>query len=165
MKLTYNDLQDIVRECVYRIYTKLPLYEYAVRRSEFVYRVSSLLPQIIENWCLIRYCTLTGRERTKEHWKTELNAHMSNIGYLSVKGNNKAEKRVKAIYEAFDERDFVGDCSERIFLYIENKFTNEKINLSDGIVKQVAKECSEALDDIANAMAEPTLIKGYIETI
>jgi hypothetical protein len=165
INLTYNDLHDIVRECVYRIYTKLPLYEYAVHRSDFVYRVSNLLPQIIENWCLIRFCTLSRRTQTKEHWKDELRAHMLNIGGLDIKGNNKVDKRLKAIYEGFNMRDLIGECSDRIFLYIEGKFNKENIDINNNIVKQVVVDCNKALKDIALAMAQPMTIREYIDSI
>lgn len=165
IRLTRNDLHDIVRECVYKIYTKLPLYEYAVHRSDFVYRVSNLLPQILENWCLVHFCTLSGRIQTKEHWKDELRAHMLNIGGLDIKGNNKVNKRLKAIYEGFEIRDLLGECSERIFLYIEGKFKKENIDTNNNIVEQVVSDCNNAMKDIALAMAQPTTIKEYIETI
>ena len=165
ISLTIEDLHDIIRESVYRLYTKLPLYEYAIHRSEFIYKVSNLLPQIIENWCLIRYCTLVGRKNTKKHWKDELIAHMLNVGGLDIKGNNKSEKRLKAIYDGFKLRDLVNDCSDRIFLYIENKFEREKINLNDDIVKKVVNDCNNALCDIAKAIAEPMTIRDYVNTI
>ena len=165
INLAQNDLRDIIRECVYRIYTKLPLYEYAVHRSDFVYRVSNLLPQIIENWCLIHFCTLSSREQTKEHWKDELMAHMLNIGGLDIKGNNKVEKRLKAIYEGFDMRDLVGECSEKIFLYIEGKFHKENIDVNNDIIKQVVADCNKALKDIALAIAQPITIRKYIDSI
>lgn len=165
IKLTQNNLRDIIRECIYRIYTKMPLYEYAVHRSEFVYRVSNLLPQILENWCLIHFCTLSERTQTKEHWKDELMTHMLNVGGLDIKGNNKAEKRLKAIYEGFETRDLLGECSEKIFLYIQGKFKKENIDVNSRIVKQVVADCNKELENIAKAMAQPTTIEEYIETI
>ena len=72
IRLTSNDLRDIVYETIYRVYSKLPLNEYFVNRSKFVDNVWHLSYQIVENWCLIHYCTLTGRVQTKEHWKKEL---------------------------------------------------------------------------------------------
>lgn len=165
INLTQKDLYDIIRECVYRIYTKLPLYEYAVHRSDFVNRVSNLLPQILENWCLVHYCTLVGRTETKEHWKEELRTHMLNVGGLDIKSNNKTNKRLKAIYEGFEIRDMIGDCSEKIFLYVEGKFQKENIDPKNEIVKQVIIDCTNSLNDIALAMAEPMTIVKYIQTI
>jgi hypothetical protein len=165
IKLTLNELNDLVKECVYRIYSKLPLYEYAVHRTDFVYRVSNLLPQILESWCLIHYCSLVGRTQTKEHWKDELFAHMSNIGGLEIKSNNKFKKRLKAIYEGFEIRDLPNKGTKQISFYIERKFISKGIDVNDNVFKQVVYDCYNSLKNIAEAIAEPLNIKEYIETI
>ena len=62
------------------------IFEIAYDRTEIKKRVEGLINQIIENWCLVKYCTLYDNEnRNKYHWKQELKAHLYNISLLSRK--------------------------------------------------------------------------------
>lgn len=166
IKLSMNDLRDIVYEVVYKCYSKLPLNEYFVKRSKFVDNVWHLSYQIIENWCLVHYCTLVGRTELKEHWKDELIAHLTNIGRDGIKANNSVGTRMKAIAEGFDYASLY-DGSERILQIVQDKFKQENINIDDAVI-QTVKDCSQAINDIAKVIAEYHVkigIREYVNTI
>lgn len=42
------------------------LFEMAYRRGVFKEKINCLLDQIIQNWCLVHYCTLVNREQLKK---------------------------------------------------------------------------------------------------
>ena len=49
------------------------IFEMAYDRKHLKKMVDGLFAQIIENWCLVRYCTLYDpNNTTKNHWKKEL---------------------------------------------------------------------------------------------
>lgn len=68
IRLTEERLNNIVKECVQRELSLIT--EYAIKRKEFKFHFYSLLPQIIQNWFLIHYCTVTN---------TEMNDFISNM--------------------------------------------------------------------------------------
>lgn len=150
IRLTEKELDRIIEE---KVNKKLSyLMEYAIPRSKFIDNTSSLVYQIIENWCLVRYCTLTSRESNKEHWAIELRAHMSNIGRDTIKGNDSYDSRIKAISEGFDAKDaFNGP--ERIMEIIKDKFKVETMYDNAEAVQQVAIDCSASIKEIIHHIA------------
>ena len=161
-----NDLRDIVYEVVYKCYSKLPLNEYFVKRSKFVDNVWHLSYQIVENWCLVHYCTLASRTELKEHWKDELIAHLTNIGRDGIKANNSVGTRTKAIAEGFDYASLY-DGSNRIMQIISTKFKKEQISIDDLVVK-TAEDFSNSINDIVKVLAEFHInygVEEYVNTI
>ena len=63
--LKENELKTLLSEYVYNALKNTTLLEYLIHRNKFVELCWSLSQQILENWCLIRYCTLTNRNETK----------------------------------------------------------------------------------------------------
>lgn len=153
IRLTEGDLHDIVRECVYKIYSSLPLYEYAYNRSKFIESVDALMPQIIQNWCLIRYCRITkSDDKTINHWKSELTAHLKNLCVMQLKGGNKPSKRLKAVKEAFGLMDYF-NRPEVIKMLCEDKFIEEGINPNTKESIATFEECFGELNNIASLIA------------
>lgn len=166
IKLTEQDLLSVIKESVYQVFKDNVLLEYAVSRKEFVRNVYNLSYQIIENWCLIHYCTLTKRTETKEHWKDELYAHIDNIVFDGIKSNNSPKSRLKAIIQAFDRADLYKDETV-IYNKVQRKFKKEGIKLDD-VFNIVVTDCFNSINDIANVLASAkneTEIEKYIETI
>lgn len=142
------------------------LLEYLITRSDFVEGAKNLVQQIIENWCLIRYCTLTNWNRPKTHWKTELKAHISNIGRGNIKGKNSIEIRTKAIAQGFEEGGVTEDAGV-ILKKISDKFSKEGIDVKSPIVSQVASDCASQYGTIISAIAEYQTINLnlYVDSI
>lgn len=161
-----NDLRDIIYEVIYKCYSKLPLNEYFIKRSKFVDNVWHLSYQIVENWCLVHYCTLVGRTELKEHWKDELIAHLTTIGREDIKANNSVGTRTRAIAEGFDYASLY-DGNNRIMQIISTKFKKEQIPIDELVVK-TAEDFSESINDIVKVLAEFHInygVEEYVNTI
>ena len=122
--------------------------------------------QILENWCLIHYCTLNGREETKTHWKNELWAHLDNIASKHIKGKDSGDTKRKAIIEAFEIEDLtdVELCANKIM----RKFLTEKIDITqDGLLRLANGFVSDVCRMITAIVEgfEGNAIHDYIETI
>lgn len=153
IRLTEEQLNQIVKNAVEKHVSML--MEYAIPRSKFVDDVWHLARQIIENWCLVHYCTLTNRTMTKEHWAKELRTHMTNIALTPIKGNNSADTRKKAIKEGLNVIElFKGP--EIINNVIYQKFTDENINVKSKEYMQTIEDCFAELDKIVEVMTSYT---------
>lgn len=164
IRLTEPQLNQLIENEVHRVVQQF--MEYSHPRAKYVENVSNLSKQIIENWCLVRYCTIVGRTTLKEHWQNELYAHMANIGQDTIKGNKSYETKYKAIADGFEMKDLF-DGPEKIFDIIYKKFTIEKIDVKSDEVVQTINDCSNSLDAIINAMADFGAVKldDYIKSI
>lgn len=150
VRLTEGDLKDIVGGVLSKIYRKMPLYEYAMKRDFFVDHIGNLLPQIFENWCLVRYCSTVGRTYLKEHWRNELKGYLDTIFDMELKGNNSPIGRIKCVKEAFDDRDWYKNG--KILKRISNKFSKERIDINSKEVASVVEECYNSLDEMARVI-------------
>ena len=169
MKIYYKKmkLKSLILDTVYNILKNTYLFEYLVHRKKFINDTYNLIPQILENWCLIRYCTLTNRNETKEHWKNELCTHLEHIMFENVKSNNSYESRFKAIKEAFKMAD-LNDNENRIFQIVRRKLINKEHIPLDNIFNQVILDCFNSLNDIASVLSNVNrydLIEKYVNNI
>lgn len=153
IRLTEEQLNEIVKKAVEKHVSML--MEYAIPRSKFIDNVWHLARQIIENWCLVHYCTLTNRTMTKEHWAKELRTHMTNIALTPIKGNNSADARKKAIKEGFNVMELFNG-TEVINNVIFQKFTDENIDVSSKEYAQTVEDCFAELDKIIEVIASYT---------
>ena len=146
-----------------------------INRSDYLYKVSSYFRQIVENWCLIRYCTLCEQShnykvppRTKIHWMSELQAMMLNISNLPEKCpdiddiilNVYTKNKIKSSYD--------------VLFKIKQKFNKENIKDKDGLVEQSANDFFDFgfKDTLSIVLKKRTkqdiinqLIRGYVNTI
>lgn len=63
MKITIseNKLHSILKDAIIEVLNenkKLLLSEMAVKRNEYKAKIDNLMPQVLENWCLVHYSTL-----------------------------------------------------------------------------------------------------------
>lgn len=67
--LTESQLREVVKETLTRVLQEKPLLtEMALPRKTYKERIRGLSCQLLENWCLVRYCSLIGQEQYKKHW-------------------------------------------------------------------------------------------------
>lgn len=141
------------------------LLEYSYRRKEYKDRFDALIPQILTNWCLVRHCSLTGKnENLKHHWQTELLAHMLSLSAISLKGNNSAEARRKAIMEVLDDQDV--QIPNTLDLIVSGKFFSEDIQTDTDEYNQTLSDCIKSLGDIVDAILskDKMTILQYVKT-
>ena len=169
MKVTIRESQLplIIKETITESYQKLPLFEYAHSRKDYIMRVSGLLPQILQNWCLVHYCTLISRDTLKKHWRQELQTHLMNISQIQLKGGNSVKGLTKALREAFDLMD-IFDGQENIDKLVRYKFVEEKIDTSSQEYTTTINDCYNNLDALIDSIVkchETNNIEDYLTSI
>lgn len=168
IRLTYNDFKKIIFESVYNILDNTLLLEYLVQRKDFVNLIWNLSDQIIENWCLVHYCTVIGQTEYKKHWADELKGYLKRISRTGIKSSNDFNSRKKCVLQAFAMNDLdKGDISERIYLIIQNKFESEGIE-DMGLLMQISADCANRLHeliDILSTSNNEAMVNGYVLTI
>lgn len=111
-------IEDIVKA-----FSKSALFEMALDRANFVKLTSNLAPQIVENWCMIHYCTLFDPNNlNKNHWKQELDAYCYRL-YNTKTKNNK-----QRILEQVFIQDNELNNKDVVYKWMQRKFRIEQIN-------------------------------------
>ncbi|MCQ2754453.1 MAG: hypothetical protein MJ231_05325 [bacterium] len=163
-KITISEekLHQIVMQEVHK------LFEYARPRNEIIERISSYLPQIIENWCLVHACSITNTNinQCKNHWKTELRTHLMKSATFKLKGKNDYKSRYSMITQAESKDELLSDIKQIDFI-ISEKFSIENINLDENIYQQILNDLinnKENIFDIIASMNKEKIIE-YINNI
>lgn len=125
------------------------LSEMAVPLKKYKDRVDGLRFQIVENWCLCKYCQLfEPHNQNFAHWVNELKACINNLKLLNIKNNiDKRQVLQKMLVEEFDYND-----SSMIARIIDDKFAVEGIvNVS---AKGIICKCfANSIEYLINAIA------------
>ena len=160
--LTEKKLQEIVAKEVEKA-----LNEMAMPLSLYKYKVADILPQIIENWCLVYYCRISGtHQELRNHWASELSAAMGKIANMNIKGGNHAVVRMKALFYVWNLYDY--DTSEMVISnVIWNKFRKENIDTTSEFysdtISAFLKSTKEIIDVLLSQSAEQ--IEEYIRNL
>ena len=160
--LTEKKLQEIVAKEVEKA-----LNEMAMPLSLYKDKVADILPQIIENWCLVYYCRISGtHQELRNHWASELSAAMGKIANMNIKGGNHAVVRMKALFYVWNLYDY--DTSEMVISnVIWNKFRKENIDTTSEFysdtISAFLKSTKEIIDVLLSQSAEQ--IEEYIRNI
>lgn len=141
------------------------LIEMSLPQNIYKDRINSILPQVFINWCLIRYCSISGQEQLKKHWKDELRGHLYSLSRLSIKKNDSETTRKKVFLEVLRENDF--DDPQFMTLTICNKFIEEKINIHSTEFEDAVLNCIKSIEDIFNLILSRNIdeINNYVEMI
>lgn len=115
--------------------------EMAVPLKVYKTRVDGLRFQLVENWCLCKWCQLFNPEcENFAHWITELKTCIDNLKFLDIKnGIDKRRTLTRMLVNDYDYND--ANMIERI---VRGKFVRE--NISDNIQK--VRVCIEFADNI-----------------
>lgn len=112
-------------------------------------RVDSLRFQLVEKWCLCKWCQLFSPEcRTFPYWISELKACIDNLKFLDIKkGADKRQTLVRMLV-----RDYDYDKVNMIERIVRGKFIRE--NIKDTNQKTtVCIEFTENVMDLINAIS------------
>ena len=166
-----DELNYVIRNAVKSVLRE-ELQNYLITEMAYpikVYKdkVENLLPQILQNWCLIRYSTLSGeKEDIKNHWRTELIAHLSNIAQMKLKDGDKATKKQNALFSVWNLRDY--DTDENcIHMTIAYKFDQENIPPEGEIYAQVIQDFKNSTKEIIDTIISASygMIVKYVNSI
>ena len=135
--------------------------ETALPLEEFKKRLDGLRFQLIENWCLCKFCQLYDPENNNFwHWLGELHACLKNLRDFEIKGKiNKRKTIVKMLVDDYDYNQ-----SRKILEIIRDKFDAE--NMVDASKrKNVAESFVSSLDELIGILSgTETSIGCYIQT-
>ena len=169
---------DISYEAMKNIYRKLGLVsfreqealnEMAMERKEYItFLKGGILKQLIQNWCLVRYCCIEPKFVTtcRNHWASELRAIAIDLSsYKLCKDNKQRDKKREAtrkiIIDYFEYNDI--DTVTRV---IHPKFYDENIRSYEDeqfIAIQFIKELDVIIDMITKGAMDD--IDAYIEEL
>lgn len=141
------------------------IFEMAYARAKYQDHVDSLATQLVENWCLIRYCSTVDKNNiNKEHWKQELYAHISNLQKQNIKvDKTRATEEVLIRWIGFNNYNMV-------IRYISDKWYKEKLDIDAKYSEEIANDFSEyGVYDLIKIISKNSLtrtdIVDYINTI
>lgn len=124
---------------------KIPIFEMVINRLKYMDRLENTIRQIMENWCLIKCCSLTNSNfDLRAHWYSELSAHLFNIYYDKIKNDNSFKIKQSATKQMYMEYDELDTDEDRVYSQVIGKFNKEKL-FSDDIIR---KSCELFCNDI-----------------
>lgn len=149
-----------IKEYILNVIQESYIFEMAYDRKKLRKRVEALTNQIIENWCLVTYCSLYDKNNTnKNHWKKELKAHLYNIYEMKIKGGN-AKTKYNLISEIiYDEKEIT--TSSKIASIIRIKFREENIIIHNDICDSCIENLNYIIELISNNENDDNTDKIY----
>lgn len=149
------------------------LFEMAYQRKEYMNKLFDLRLQLVENWALLRYCTLQCTDeqfnnlpdvsQTRNHWEKELKAHINNLNMMNLNVD-----KTRATYQELIEKAELNN-TEKIISIIEFKFDVEGI-LNEDIIKIIAEDFVEyGLEELIEIICKKKLtvqeLNEYVRNI
>lgn len=157
-----DEIKKILEE---RNKSKNEILEMPIPRNSYENYINGLIPQLLENWCLVRHCTLSNNTRYKKHWQYELIGRFITISRLSIKGNDSVATRKKVLEKIWSDNYFTIPLF--LSLIIANKFLKENINIIDGTHGKVLSDCIKEQNNIFNVILSRDIdvIVSYVKSI
>ena len=136
------------------------ILEMSLNLSKFKDLLYNLSKQIIENWCLVKWCDMHPDEltskRLRSHCSTELKAYMFRISEEKLKSGRKDKVIKNEWIDHFELND-----KDNITNIIRNKFNKEGL---EKYINIISKECAKSANDICNVLSgNKDDIESYIE--
>ena len=159
-KIKMISIKDFIVEQL----SKTSIFEIALSREDFIRRLDGLSGQLIENWCLIRYCTITNQIEYKTHWRSELRTHINNILAKDV----KVDRKRTIEFEYLKNSEY--NNPENIYKIISVKWYKENLDIDSTGTSEVVNDfvsygIYELIDILANKKITQNELIEYIETI
>ena len=132
------------------------------------YLKAGILKQIVQNWCLVRYCLLEPKFVTtcRNHWVSELRAIAVEISSYKLCKDNKRRDKKREVTRKIIIDYFEFDDIETVTSVIHPKFYDENIrNYEDEkfVAIQFIKELDVIIDMITSGAKDD--IDAYIEEL
>ena len=133
--------------------------EMAKSLSDFKQLVSDLSDQIVENWCLVKWCDIYPDEltskRLRNHWATELKSYL----YKISKERLKSCRKDKVIQDEWFDHLELNDA-QIVSDIIRNKFNKDGL---EKYINIISEECANSAKDICKVLnSSPNEIESYI---
>ena len=132
------------------------VFEMAYSRKELKNSFDVILDQIIENWCLVKYCSLYDVQNTnKNHWANELTANMYNILKRQLKNGGEDAKLQLLKSVAYDQKEYT--TASAIKKCIRLNFKKENIQITN----ELCSDCIEDLETILGLISRRDTEENY----
>ena len=133
--------------------------EMTIKLGEFRNNSEGIINQIIENWCLVKWCDMYPNEltskRLRNHWVTELINHMLRINNIKLKGSRKDKALHNLVIKTLEYNDWI-----EIAKVIRNKFEKERL---EKYINIISEECANNIENICNILcSDENTIKEYV---
>lgn len=156
--------QKIVNESVESTIKRISegiVNEMALPLSAFRQRVDGLRFQLIQNWCLLKYCQLYSPNNVNfAHWSTEFLACTDNIRDFEIKGRINKQKTINKMFVV----DYDYNQSRKILPIIRDKFDVEKIH-DNAQREAVALEFSNSINSLITFLCDTSIPNAkYMKT-
>lgn len=148
--LSEKQFKELLNETVNDVLKRIGMInEMAVPLKDYRARVDGLRFQLVENWCLCKWCQLFNPEcENFAHCVTELKACIDNLKFLDIKnGIDKRRTLTRMLVTDYDYND--ANMIERI---IRGKFVRENITNNTQKVR-VCTEFADNINELINAIS------------
>lgn len=138
-----------IKNCILEKLSNTYLFEMADSRQDYLAEIMAIRYQILDNWCLIKYCNLYDEENyNRLHWCSELYAHLDRLWRVSLKrGLNKLKTTE---YGFIDKAEF--DDVDEIVVLLKRKWKVEKLPIDK--LEYIAEEFTKALPRICKMVSD-----------
>ena len=146
-------------EILVEVLSGTQIFEMAHSRENYIRTITNLVPQIVQNWCLVKYCNLYDEENyNRLHWSKELMAHLENLRNMKLKkGLNKTRVTKQAMidYAELNDSNMVSDI-------LGMKWDDE--NLPEDLINTISKEFVKNVDKIIDLVSAGSYgeLKNYV---
>lgn len=124
------------------------LEEMAMSIKDYVRKVDGLRFQLVENWCLCKWCQMFDADNENFiHWAEELEAYINALKFISLKAGDKKKILSRILVDAYDYNDI-----HMVASIIEDKFKVEHINNEDQ-TRAVAEAFASSIDGLIALMS------------
>lgn len=138
-------LIDYILESISNSY----LFEMAYDRKKYCDLITYLHKQIVQNWCLVKYCNLYDEENyNRLHWSKELISHLENLQDIKLKAGDKLKATEMELIEYNELDDY-----EMVMRKCKSKWVDERLPLNK--LELVAKEFTKELPNLCKHICDP----------
>ena len=140
----------------------ISIFEMAYKFGDFNNKLINLSEQIVQNWCLVKWCDLNPdndiSKRLRNHWASELKSYILQIVNIKLKSGRK-DKAVRNILINTLELD----NQSQVINYISYKFNKEHLSLYTNIIVQEFAEHIYGICDILSVTNNTELVDNYLK--
>ena len=140
----------------------------AENRSKYQDILRNLQKQIIQNWCLVRYCTITNTNMDlRSHWCSELIGYLYDICEIKLKDDKTYKIKLKATKQQYLEYSELDTDKDKIWIGIKQKFDKEHItdkNIIDRVIEDFMNDIENICEMISSKPTQTLLdnINKYV---
>lgn len=135
------------------------VFEMSIPLKKFKDKVDGQRFQLVENWCLCKYCSLYDENNYNyNHWLKELNACIKNLKNVDIKNNiDKSKTLVNMLINDYDYNQ-----TQMIIRIIKEKFEIENITVD---LIYIANEFVQDINRLIEVISHNDIsINNYLKT-